>query len=124
MDANYLIYKVAKELMKNEEVKSKFKVSDTVAVYGNSQIGALADFKNNRNTGVVTAVCNEDWINVDITNVGDYTFHVKQCRKLKIKKRREWTITCEINGFFPERSVRGPAMKLGETVRVVESSKL
>ena len=69
----------------------KFKPGDRVAVYGNSQAGALEAKESRRNLGEVVTVCadyneldrtSKFWVNVKLYNGVTYTFHHKQLRKL------------------------------------------
>ena len=74
-----------------EELEKKW-VGKRVAVYGPSQTGEIQPPSNGKLTGVVKHICiAPEWLNICVDgyeqNVHN-TFHIKQCRLLKPRKKQ------------------------------------
>ena len=68
-------------------MKEPLNVGDRVAVYGLSQMG-LTSFERKKGTVTKIFSSNEVYVRID-GNKDENTFHVKQVRRLKKKKRME-----------------------------------
>lgn len=64
---------------------NQYKVGDRVRVYGNTQTGAMDSCPNSAD-GTVTEIHDKNWIQILIDNRTDYTFHYRQCVRLKKKE--------------------------------------